>query len=229
MARESFDRELSALRDKILSVGSAVGENLLRIEIALVQKNAKVAHELIAFDTWINERRIEIVMGSLTLIATQQPTGPDMRRLAASIEIAGELERIHDYVKGVGKICLLLGSSSIPSNLNTLIPHMAVITQEMLQLSLDAYSLGDAELARQIPARDDEVDELYKKVSRELAVLAAADMAGYEKVNLLQWAIHNLERSADRVTNICEWIVYMVTGKYVEMDSEVEAPVVLNG
>ncbi len=224
MARESFDRELSALRDKILSVGSAVGENLLRIEIALVQKNAKVAQELIEFDSWINEQRIEIVMGSLTLIATQQPTGPDMRRLAASIEIAGELERIHDYVKGIGKICLLLGPNYVPANLSRLFPEMATITQEMLQQSLAAYSLGDADSARRIPVRDDEVDQLYKQISRELSRLISTDMAGYDQVNLLQWAIHNLERSADRVTNICEWVVYMKTGKYEEMDSEMEAP-----
>lgn len=225
MPREVFDRELSILRDKILSVGSAVGENLLRIEPALVQRNAKVAQELIEFDKWINEQRIEIMMSSLTLIATQQPTGPDMRRLAASIEIVGELERIHDYVKGIGKICLLLGPKTVPARLSKLFPEMANITQEMLQQSLEAFSHGDADLARRIPLRDDEVDALYKTISRELSHLISADMAGYEQVNLLQWAIHNLERSADRVTNICEWVVYLKTGKYEEMDSEIDAPV----
>jgi phosphate transport system protein len=224
MARESFDRELTALSAKILSLGSIVGENILRSVQALRDRNLSVSRQMIDFDEWVNTQRIEIIMGCLTLIATQQPTGPDMRALATMIEIAGELERIHDYVKGIGKISLQLGENLLPDPVTEMLPEMAAISQEMLQQALEAFAANDATAARQIPLRDDEVDDLYRRISRALALRVTAENASYEHANLLQWSVHNLERAADRVTNICEWIVYKAVGKYVEFDSEFEAP-----
>lgn len=224
MAREMFDRSLKTVQDKVLGLGSAVEENLVKAARALVGKDRQVAQQLIDFDNWVNTQRIEIVLECLTLIATQQPTGSDMRSLATNIEIAGELERIHDYVKGIGKIVLAMDGQAIPEPVNALLPAMAEITNEMLHAAMNAFAEVDVAAARAIPLRDDEVDEMYKTASHALAVSVTTDISTYEHSNGLQWAIHNLERSADRVINICEWIVYKGTGRYVEFESEYESP-----
>lgn len=224
MAREMFDRSLKTVQDKVLGLGSAVEENLIKAAKALVAKDRQMAQQLIDFDSWVNTQRIEIVLECLTLIATQQPTGSDMRSLATNIEIAGELERIHDYVKGIGKIVLTTGILEFPESARSVLPAMAEITNEMLHAAMLAYVEVDVTAARAIPLRDDEVDALYKTASHALAVSVTTDISTYEQSNGLQWAYHNLERSADRVTNICEWIVYKGTGRYVEFDSEYESP-----
>lgn len=225
MTREAFDRDLKGLQNKILSLGSAVEEDLEKSVNALFTGNIAMSQRLIDFDNWVNEQRIEIVMSCLTLIATQQPAGPDMRRLAANIEIAGELERIHDYVKGIGKISIMLSKGVIPTEMSKLrhyLPQMAAIARQMLHDALEAFTNQDAAAVRAIPLRDQEVDELYKKASHLLAISVTNEIATYEQSNILQWAVHNLERSADRVINICEWVSYMITGEYAEMDGDYE-------
>jgi phosphate transport system protein len=231
MAREVFDRDLINLQNRLLSLGSAVEEDLERSVNALFTGNKAVSQQMIDFDDWVNTQRIEIVMDCLRLIATQQPAGSDMRTLAANIEIAGELERIHDYVKGIGKISLMLAddiTGVVPSEMAKLkqyMPQMASIAREMLHDALAAFTYQDAE-AKAIPPRDSEVDKLYKKASHLLAISVTNEIATYEQSNILQWAVHNLERSADRVINICEWVLYMITGKYAEMDGDYEVTAV---
>jgi len=181
---------------------------------------------MIDFDDWVNNQRIENVMGCLTLIATQQPTGSDMRTLAANIEIAGELERIHDYVKGISKISLMLGNQfaeTAPSEMTKLkryLPQMASITQGMLRDALDAFTNHNAEAIKTIPPRNDEVATLFIKATHVLAISVTNEISTYEQSNILQWAVHNLERAADRVINICEWVSQMITGNYTELDGE---------
>lgn len=227
MTRETFDRELQVLDTKILRLGSTVEEDILKAVGALNARDLRTSREMIDLDEWVNNQRIEIMMGCFTLIATQQPTGPDMRSLAAILEIAGELERIHDYVKGIGKISLKLGEESVSAAIAELLPRMGELASEMLQRALAAYAANDTALAKIIPAQDNEVDALYEQVSHALAITVTADRLTYQHANMLQWAVHNLERSADRVINICEWIIYKETGKYKELDSEYEAPVTL--
>lgn len=228
MTRSVFDRDLNNLQNKLLSVGSAVEEDLERSVNALFTGNKAISQQLIDFDNWVNSQRIEIVMGCLTLIATQQPAGSDMRTLAANIEIAGELERIHDYVKGISKISLMLGNEFVetaPSEMAKLrqyLPQMASITQGMLHDALDAFINHDVEAIKTIPPRDDEVDLLFKKATHVLAISVTNEISTYEQSNIMQWAVHNLERSADRVINICEWVSYMITGDYAEMDGVYE-------
>ena len=160
---------------------------------------------------------------ALTLIATQQPMAGDMRLTAAAIEISGELERINDYVKGIARITLMIGPEPLPDAMDGL-PLMAQKTKDMLHKALDAASRNDADLARTIPAEDDEVDELFNETYRRLVTFVGENPDKIELANHLEWAAHNLERAADRVTNICEWVVYITTGEYIEMDSELEAP-----
>lgn len=223
MTREMFDQSLKSVQGKILALGSAVAEDLGKSAQVLLKKDRQMAQQLIDFDNWVNNQRIEIMMECLALIATQQPTGPDMRSLAANIEIAGELERIHDYVKGIGKITLSLGMQQIPQPVKEILPVMAAATQNMMEDAMSAFAAVDAAAAQEIPPRDSEIDELYKLASHALAVSVTEELATYEHSNVLQWVVHNLERSADRVINICEWVVYLGTGRYVELDGVYKA------
>lgn len=225
MPRGTFERELRKLQDQIISLGSVVEENIVKAVDCLRRHDAIQAERLIKADQYINEQRIKIGLDALTLIATQQPIAGDLRVIAAVLEIVGELERIHDYVKGIGKIILMLHRNG-PAQpaLTQRMPEMADRARSMLSQSLTAFANRDAALARQIPPLDDEVDELYKQVYRDLIRYIMTHPEETEMANLLEWVAHNLERTADRVTNICEWIVYMVEGKYLEMDSELEAP-----
>lgn len=224
MLRTAFERELQSLQDKIISLGSEVEENLILAVEILQQHDDVRAQRLIKFDQVINERRINIGLDSLTLIATQQPIASDMRRIAAIIEIVGELERIHDYVKGIARINLMLGQENKLNSLMATLPMMAGKARDMLKQSLVAFANRDADLARQIPRMDDEVDALYNQFYREIVEYVSQNPEAVHEANLLEWAGHNLERSADRVTNICEWVVYMVDGVYSELDTEMEAP-----
>ena len=223
MLRTNFERGLQQLRDQILSLGSQVGDNIVTSIEVLFARDVNGAQHLIAGDIDVNQRRIKIMNDALTLIATQQPMAGDMRLIASSIEISGELERINDYVKGIARISLMIGPEPIPDFLDG-ISQMAEKTKDMLRRALDAASRGDADLARAIPAEDDEVDALFNEIYRNLVAFVTENPSKIEMSNHLEWAVHNLERAADRVTNICEWVVYMNTGEYIEMDSELEAP-----
>ena len=224
MLRSTFVNELQSLEDQIIALGSEVENNLIQATEALIKRDTSLSKQFIAADIHVNEQRIKIGLDSLSLIARQQPMASDMRLIAAIIEIVGELERIHDYVKGIGKISLLLGEREVLPNIIELLPQMALHARDMLHRALDAFTNRDAELARSIPAVDDRVDQLYNRIYREIIAYVTENPSEVEHANQLEWAAHNLERSADRVSNICEWIVYMVSGEYVELDSELEAP-----
>lgn len=180
---------------------------------------------MIAADASINERRIQIGLDALTLIAKQQPLAGDLRLIGAVMEIVGELERIHDYIKGIGKISLNIGTTPILPTFVAHLPEMAETTREMLHLSLKAFVDRDQELAKRVPAMDDTVDALFNQLYADILAYAASQPQAINHSNQLEWALHNLERSADRTINICEWVVYMVTGVYHEMSmGEYEAP-----
>lgn len=223
--RPSFDRELQRLQDEVLRLGSEVEEHLVKVTDAFVERDALTAQRMIDADQSINDRRVQIGLGALTLIAVQSPMARDMRLIAAVLEIVGELERIHDYVKGIGKISLNLGPGPIPPALARDLPEMSEIAREMLYQALKAFANRDEVLARRVPAMDDRVDELFNQLYSEIVALVTADPTQIHRANQLEWALHNLERAADRTINICEWVVYMVSGVYAEMSmGEYEAP-----
>ena len=225
MAREHFDIELDKLKSAVLTMGSEIEENLIRVADALITRNTAVAERLIAADLIINKQRIDIVMGSLTLIATQQPMAKDMRLIASVMEIAGELERMHDYVKGIAKTSIEFGQTGIllPSFTEDF-PRMAAFASDMLSRSMTAFSENNATLARSIPKWDDHVDYLFNRLYIDIVEYAGSAPNLIAHANQLEWTIHNMERAADRVINVCEWVVYMATGEYQEFDSEYEAP-----
>ena len=227
MLRENFNRELNNLREVVLATGSEVEENLLKVTLALIERDERTAQQLVAQDRTINKRYIEVVMGSFKLIATQQPMAGDMRLIAAVIEIMGELERIHDYVKGIAKTSLDLGPErAILPAISENLPQMARLTQDMLNRSMVAFAENNATLARTIPASDNLVDDFFNRLYVQIVEYASVHPDRISHANQLEWVVHNMERSADRVINICEWVIYIVTGEYRELDSEYEqAPV----
>jgi phosphate transport system protein len=225
MTREYFDRALDDLKTRVLTLGSEVQHNLGRVAEALISRNAVLAQRLIDYDNYVNSQRIDLMMNSLMLIATQQPMASDMRFIATVIETAGELERIHDYVKGIAKTSLELGPEEelLPSFKNDF-PRMAELAQQMLGQAMTAFSEKDASLARSLVAWDNQVDHIFNSLYKDIVSHASASPELIAHANQLEWTIHNMERAADRVINISEWVVYMVTGKYSEFDSEYESP-----
>jgi phosphate transport system protein len=219
MVRESFDRELRSLQDEVLVLGSMVENALTESVSVLKRRDVEGARAVIAGDRDINKKRFAIENDAMTLIATQQPMARDLRTLAAVLEIVTELERMGDYAKGIARICLMMGAAP-PLKPLVDIPLMAEKAREMLHMALDAFVRRDVDLARAIPARDDEVDDLYNQVYRELLTYIMADPHTIDRATHLLWVAHNLERTADRVTNICERVVFTVTGELIEMDSE---------
>jgi phosphate transport system protein len=219
MPRESLDKELQRLEDEILALGSMVENALIESVDALKRRDLDESQRLIAYDRRINEKRFAIEAEALAAIAMQQPVAVDLRVLAAVLDIADELERIGDYAKGIAKINLRIGGGPMVKPLVD-IPTMAEKARRALHRALEAFVNRDIELARALPREDDEVDDLYNQVYRELMTYVIADPRMIEQANFLLWAGHNLERAADRVTNICERVIFTVTGELVEMDVE---------
>ena len=217
--RSIFDRELQRIQDEVLALGSMVERALVRSVDLLKRRDMDGSRDLVAEDRTINEKRFKIETDVLTLIATQQPVAIDMRVLAAVLEITTELERIGDYAKGIAKINLLIGEEPLLKPLIDL-PLMAEKARDMLQKALEAFVQRDIEMAKSIPPMDDQVDQLYNQIYRELLTFIMADPHSIDQANYLLWAAHNLERAADRVINLCERVVFTVTGKMVEMDTE---------
>ena len=223
--RETFDRELQRLQDEVLRMGSEVEEHLTRVTDAFISRDMYTARQMIEADKSINERRIQVGLDALRLIATQQPMARDMRLIGAVLEIVGELERIHDYIKGIGKISLNLGAGQVLPGIAENMPEMAELAREMLFQALKAFANRDTSLAQQVPAMDDRVDALFNHLYGDILAYVMINPQQIQHANQLEWALHNLERSADRTINICEWVVYMVTGVYSEMSTgEYEAP-----
>ena len=214
MLRETYTKELRNLQNEILRMGSEVEENLLKAVEALVKRDFVLSEKLVQADKWFNQRRIDIGIEAFGVIATQQPIAGDLRLIAATLEIAGELERIHDYVKGIGNISLMIGETAVPSQLTIHLPYMAEKARLMLHSSLVAFTERNAQLASKIIKSDDDVDNLYNETYRAVMIYMADNNEAFELAQRLEWAAHNLERAADRVTNICEWVVYLATGKY---------------
>lgn len=221
MPRKAFARELQRLEDDLLALGSAVEQALLETADILKRQDLVGARRLIAQDHYINGRRLAIEAQALTLIAIQQPMAGDLRLIAAILDVASELERIGDYAKGIARITLMQGNA-LPLKPIVYIVPMARKAASMLHQALEAFALRNADKARALPLEDDEVDELYNLVYREAMGCILANPSVADQANKLLWAAHNLERAADRVTNICERVIFTVTGEMLELDTKVE-------
>jgi phosphate transport system protein len=222
MTRERFDRQMQLLLDQVLVLGSMVEQSVLDSLDALKRRDLATARRIYTADQQVNEKRYSIESNCITLIATQQPMARDVRFLAAILEIITELERIGDYAKGISKINQLLSEEPVDVVILNELQQMARLGLDMLRRALDAFVVGDEKTARDIPKEDDLVDHLYNQIYNNLVEQMIADPATIDRANHMMWAAHNLERMADRVTNICERIVYVATGEMRELDTSEE-------
>jgi len=218
MLRKTFESEIQQVKDDVLLLGSMVEKALLDSVEALKKRDIKAAEKVFAEDLEINRKRFDIENKLMILIATQQPMAHDLRLLASTMEIISELERMGDYAKGIANINIRMGDAPLLKPLID-VPRMAEKGADMLHRSLTAFVNEDIETAKSIPIEDDEVDALYNQVYHELMMFIIQDPKTIERANWLLWVAHNLERFADRVTNICERTVFIVTGEMKEIKS----------
>ena len=211
MARPDFRRHLAQVQDDLLLMGSMVDKAIARALVALRERDMDVARRTVREDDLIDTKRFEIEEKCAEIIATQAPVASDLRQLLAMFAITGELERIGDYAEGIAKIAIMMGEEP-PLKPLVDIPAMAEHGRGMLRDSLDALVRRDLTLARAVKQADDEVDRLYDQVYRDLLVYMINDPKTIERATHLLWVAHNLERIADRATNVAERAIFMVTG-----------------
>lgn len=219
MPRETLDRQIHYLQEEVLLLGSMVEQAMLAAVDALKRRDQQTSKRIYDDDRLINEKRYAIENAILILIATQQPMARDLRMMAAILEVITELERMGDYAKGIAKVCIRLGESPVNFSMREF-STMADLAVNMLHRALGAFIAANPQQAYEIPKEDDLVDDLYNKVYRNLVSAMIADPETIDQANLLMWVAHNLERMADRVTNICERTVFIATGELMEMDTD---------
>ncbi|MBI2470466.1 MAG: phosphate signaling complex protein PhoU [Planctomycetes bacterium] len=217
MTREVYHRALRNLEDEVLKMGSMVADAVRKSVEALQKRDKDASREIIANDIHINKKRFEIEEKCISLIATQQPMAVDLRELTSILSIVTDLERMGDHAEGIAKISLLIGDEPLAKPLID-IPRMTEAGLSMLDKCLRAFVNRDVEAARRICNEDDKVDALHDQIYRELLLLMIQNPKIIHQATYLTWVSHNLERIADRVTNIAERIVFMVTGRMEEMN-----------
>jgi phosphate transport system protein len=213
----TFRKGFQEIQDKVLTMGGAVTEAINRSIEALKSRDLKLAHKIIADDAKINEQRFAIEDRCIELMATKKPMTSDLHVIVAVLSIITELERIGDYAEGIAKIVVMIGDEP-PLKPLIDIPRMAELTTEMIDKSLQSFVARDVELAKRVVTMDNVVDGLYDQVFRELLTFMMVDPKTINRATRLIWVAHNLERAADRVTNICERVVFTVTGKMEELE-----------
>ena len=215
--RSGLDRQLRMLQDDVLAMGGMVEKSIARAIDALTRRDLEASDQVIAEDDLIDSKRFEIEERCIDLIATQQPMARDLRILISILHISVELERMGDYAEGIAKINLMMGDEPLLKPLID-IPDMAEKASRMLRRSLESLVNRDTLTAIQVCNDDDEVDELYDRVYRDLLEYMIHDPETIKRATYLLWVAHDLERIADRATNVAERVVYLVTGKMEEIN-----------
>ena len=218
MVRADFDRHLRMLQSDLLILGSMVEKAIAKSLDALKRRDLEVSRQVIQEDDYIDQKRFQLEEHCVNIIATQQPMATDLRTIIAILHIAVELERMGDYAEGIAKISLMMGDEP-PLKPLIDIPRMSEMATDMLRRSLDALVHRDTVAALGVCRDDDDVDALYDQVYRELIFFMIQDPKTIQRATYLLWVSHDLERVADRATNIAERVIFMVTGKMVEINS----------
>ena len=217
MTREAYQRNLKELQDEVLVLGSMIEKALERSMQALKGRDLDMAKQVLVEDKYVDKKRYEIEEQALDIMSCQAPMASDLRILLAILSIVTDLERMGDHAAGNAKIAVMIGDEPPLKPLVDL-PRMNDRVIDMLHRSLDAFISHDAEAARKIVPEDDDIDNLYDQVFRELLTFMMEDPRTITRATRLIWVGHNLERTGDRVTNICERVVFMVTGKMEELN-----------
>ena len=218
-ARAALDRDLRALREDLLKLGNQTSQAILSSMQSLSDRDHERAEEIIENDDRLNALRYKIEESCLGMIATRQPTARDLRAIVAAMNIAGDLERMGDHAAGIAKISLLTSveeSLDLPGSLT----KMVTLVHEMLGIALEAYRQGDDHRAYSVATKDDLIDEQYKTLFRELVELIGKKPEITSASVYLMFVGHNLERIADRATNIAERVVFMTSGEMRELNPE---------
>ena len=215
--RSGLDRQLRMLQDEVVILGGMVEKSIARAMDSLTRRDLEASNQVIAEDDFIDRKRFEIEEQCIDLIATQQPMAGDLRILVSMLHISVELERMGDYAEGIARINLLLGDEQLLKPLID-IPQMAEKAAAMLRRSIDAMVNRDTVTALQVCNDDDEIDALYDQVYRDLLLYMIQDPDTIQRATFLLWVAHDLERIADRATNIAERVVFLVTGKMEEIN-----------
>jgi phosphate transport system protein len=215
--RDVFDRELLTIREQVVDMSGLVRRALSDSIRVLKSRNLAAASELVEADEEINRMRYDIEEGCLTMIATQQPVAGDLRSIFSILEIATELERLGDYAKGIARISIAIGEKPLIKPLVDL-PVMAQKACAMLEEAMGAFVSGSVELAEQVASRDMEIDQFNSQIQRELLTFIMEDPRNIAGALQLTWVAHNLERTGDRIVNICERIIFTVTGEQRDLD-----------
>lgn len=217
MPRQTLDREIHHLQDEVLLLGSMVEQAMLNAIDTLKQRDKKAARLVYLDDERINEKRYAIENRVLIVFATQQPIAHDLRLLAAILEVITELERMGDYAKGIAKITVRISDDETPIPIRE-ITRMGDLAVSMLHRALSAFINEDVNMAYRIPKEDDLVDDLYNQVYHKNINAMIANPEIIDHSSYIMWVVHNIERMADRVTNICERTIFIATGELLEID-----------
>jgi len=216
--RASYEQQIRELSDLVVTMASMVDKAIGRSIEALRLQNVELARAIRKADKDINSLQRQGEDMVITLLATQGPMAGDLRRIASTMSIFTNLERMGDYAAGIAKIVIETADEELLKPLVD-IPRMSDIAREMLDDVITAFMQQDVDAAREIAIRDDDLDDLYDQIFRELLTYMMADTSAINRATHLLWAAHNIERIGDRVTNICEQVVYTVTGEFEELDS----------
>ncbi|HIK98708.1 MAG TPA: phosphate signaling complex protein PhoU [Dehalococcoidia bacterium] len=212
MVRADFDKNLEELEAELLVLGEMVEKAIIKSMDALERRDLAMAYEVVAEDDLIDEKRFELEEKCIDLIATQQPLAVDLRTLLAVLHIAVELERMGDYAEGIGKICMIIGDDE-PVETPKQLQQMAKMGVTMLRRSLKSLMDRDTDLANDVWDSDDEVDALYAGVCNQIFLDMGQNPKTIEASTHFLWVAHDLERIADRATNIAERVIFVVTGR----------------
>jgi phosphate transport system protein len=217
VTRESYERELQQLKDDVVRMGEQAGEAIHRSVEALRGRDIVAAERIIAEDDAIDALHMNLEARCMRLLATQQPMARDLRMIAAVFAITIDLERMADHAEGISRAVKRLGEEPPVKPLID-IPKMDAILQEMIRETLDAFRGQDVERAREAAKKDDVVDELRNRVLHDLLDLMIKNPGIVPRALELLIVARHLERAADHLTNVCERIVYMVTGELRELN-----------
>ena len=220
LARESFDRELGQLEAEVILLGGMVENAIFEALAALKERDLARSQALIDNDDEIDEKEWSIERGCIRLLRREAPLARDLRRIITILELANELERMGDYAEGIGKLSLMMGDEPPLKELID-IPVMGEIAVSMVKRSLEAFLERDpdkvVEIAQTLVPDDDRVDEINRQVRYDLFELMKASPENVVRGTYLLWAAHNIERIADRATNIAERAIYQATGEQVNV------------
>ena len=211
MPRTEYERELQRIQDELLQIGALVESSIYKALEALKNRDLEASRQVVKNDDVIDFRQLALEERCIDMLALQQPMGSDLRTLVSVLQIASELERMGDYAEGIAKISLRMGDAPLLKPLID-IPRMGEMSTRMLRNSLQALVNHDNAAARQVAIDDDEVDALYDQVFRELLTYMIEDPRTIRRATYLIWVAHDLERIADRATNIAERVIYVTTG-----------------